>query len=236
MGTVNIKLMGICTNFRVSDHPELPVQHRVVLIRADNLPSTVFGHVIPPHFASLVISGDTPGGATIPLAGVDINVKNEVDADCVYSESFLDTPTLTSLMGGVLNQASLPVLVGKNKNLVSAYLNLNSGSFTACALNNAATTTITVTTSDVNPTLLLTPFPTAAYPAPTPMEIEIPSGGTVVLQNVSADETDGTFHFLLHYLTVDIPPESPVVPTTLNLGACPGPAVGGVGCSDSNYP
>jgi hypothetical protein len=245
MGTINIQFGGICVHFQRTSNPILPIPHRTVLINGHTVNAPIIGQTIPPHFA--LLSG--PGmAAPLPLDGVKLSVANApgppVGPPIVYGAGYQDLPNLTSLIagsGGTLGGPSVPVLLGHNPALVSCYFDFETGTFGACTSNDAAGSSVVVTTlpTDCPVVINVEPFPTAAFPPPLPQTLSFPSGSTITVQNVSAQDSMGSdtaVHFYLSYLTAAALPAALAIPQT-GPPACPiVTGIAGPGCSDSNYP
>lgn len=243
MAKLYIEFTGICVHFRREFHPVLPVRHRVVLINGRNISHPIRGADIPPHYAFL--RTPEPDADPIPLNGVTVRVRNQVDAPCTYSPNFALLPNLTDLAataGETLGPPSMPVLVGENAALTSCYFDFNGGAFDACDNNESASVLATIETDSgdtENVTVDMTPFPSAPFPVQSlPVSLVLPSESVITVSNICEGTKDRDTDFYLSYLTAAVLPPRLVVPPRSNgLPACPKfKSIGGPGCADSTYP
>jgi hypothetical protein len=229
MGQITVEFKGICTHFQQTDHPTLPVKHRVVVLRADilNMPP-IRDKVIPPHFASLSFSSSS-SLAVLPLTGCTLSFANA--AGDLRLENFELMPSLTILSDDTLGPASEPVLFGKNPLVTACWFDFDHGQIKAVVSPNFEVATQVTVETDGDPLLTYRPFPTVIYPPPSDILIQPDPGGTVLVQNTAMphDEIDSEFHFYLNYLTAT------QLPPVMKLPNGP-PGTGGPGCSNSNYP
>ncbi len=241
MGVINFHFLGICTNFRKLSNAALPVLHRIVLIKADNITAPIGGQVIPPHYATMTLP--FPQVTMMSLPGTHVSVTNPLNFGCTYDPSFERLPNLTDLMQGtLLGGPSFPAMLGANSDVAAAWFDFNAGAFSACSTDEgAATTRVTVETTG-DPQVMVQAFPPLAYPPPDPVVLPMPSDSTIVVQNTAIAPNEmmnpeGKFHFYLNYLTAHNVPANPLLPV-IDMVHCSHlpPLIVGPGCSNSNFP
>lgn len=243
MAKLYIEFKGICVHFRQDDHPSLNVRHRVVMVNGTDITHPIRGAEIPPHYAVLMMPPDS--SAPIPLAGVRVRVRGQVDAACVYQDTYALLPSLAALTasdGGTLGPPSLPMLLGENSGLAAAYFDFTSGTFSACSDDESASVLAMVETNDgdaENVKLDLIPFATNPFPAFTvPQSYELPHGSVITIANICDGTKERDTDFYLSYLTAaTVPLRLVVPPRETGLPKCPtAKQIAGPGCSDSTYP
>lgn len=251
MGEIYIQFEGICTHFRQPDNPKLPVLHRVVVPALQDI-SFAFHRTFDPHRAYYRIHED---GTDISLDGVSLTIENPTPAkdgrdECTYEDSYGAIPKLGTLMRDAhreLGEPSPAAMLGANHNLVAAYFDFNSATFSACSTAIAgdlggAIARARVET-DGEPIVAIRPFPSSLLAtADAPPPITLATGTTIYISNESDVVMGGEYDFLLSYLLADRVPEDPPRPRSVNASVC---AVvrkhktGGsfdIFCSNSNYP
>ena len=240
MGTITIQFQGICVNFSQSAHPALPVKQRIVLPRIDKHLPLLQNQLIPPHFAALsypmsmvppipptATVPDMMGTAILPLTGGVLHVANPANTSFFHIDgSFANIPILTQLSEGTIGPPDEEVLFGANPFAAACWFDVNAGTIGATTSATGEFQTIVTVETDGDPVLMWRPFPSVTW-----TEIEFPLlSGTVFVQNLALNEFNSEFHFLLNYLTAaDLPP-------IMGIPGSPPDAIGGPGCSNSNYP
>jgi hypothetical protein len=223
-----IQFMGICTHFSQANHPELPVSHRVVLVRADviDLPP-INGQLIPAHFAAMTVT-TAQGMVSVPLTGCTLSFVNAIGAP---DFDLTGVPNLTDLSDNTIGAASTPVLLGRNPNVTACWFDFDHGTNVVNTMDDGEISTTFTVTTDGPPLLLYRQFPNVIWPPPATMQFQPTPGSTVLVHNLAMppNEDDPMFHFYLSYLTAFELPSVMGLPTTTT-------ETGGPGCSNSNYP
>ena len=244
MGELYFQFEGICTNFKFFENPQLPVLHRVVLPAVANFTS-VFGRHVDSHVASYAIGEEND----LPLDGVVVTVDNAVGNGCTYDPSYDAVPRLGTLMRNArkeLSGPSLPALLGMNRDLVAAYFDFNSASFSACSSattdRGAAITRVRVETEG-DPILTMRGFAKSLIGGGDVFSSQpLASPTTIYVSNESTEKTGGDNDFLLSYLLAATLPTDPELPASVRVSQCTvvhKVRTGGtfdIYCSNSNYP
>lgn len=260
MGQVTVIFQGIVTHFRdVAIAPGLTV-HRAVLINASG-ENVINGIRIPPHIANvsvangldiivpetqmqgveLTLSGGLPLSAP-PSECTIVNPGAAIQYCALYDEII---PSLQNQMSGVqtLSDPDPTLLFDKPWPAVAAYVNVTSGTFSACNHQGAAVARLTIEIGDEDVVgLAVSAFPNAPdLPANLVGPFQLTSGATISITNLapmlSERETNPRSHFFLHYLLAQNYPAAPQAPIAIGTQAvCGLDATVDAGCSDSNYP
>jgi hypothetical protein len=263
MGEIYFQFEGICTNFRIFEHPLLPALHRVVLPNVAAF-SSAFGHDVEPHEARMYLGEDDDVG--MPLDGVVITVDNAIGTGCTYDPSYGAVPRLGALMHDAhreLSEPSLPALLGMNHELAAAYIDFTSATFSACSsppvaspmpprtapieppppVPGAAITRARIET-DGTPFLIVRKFPRSLMgDAEVWSRMIVPPIKTIYISNESSKQ-GGSHDFQLSYLLANKPPQDPPLPSSVTASSCAfvmktrlQPDISfDIFCSNSNYP
>lgn len=232
MGAFSIAMKGICTHFSQQFHENLPVPHRVVLVNGHRSDVLIQNIGVAPHIASI-----TMDGRTFLLGGVSIGIKNGTTPFKVSEDFYLTIPVLSDLAIMPMPAARNSVFLGAVPTLASAYLDITTGTLTACLDPIGAAVSKLIVETDGDPVMTFQPFLGTFLPDGLQPEMPVSDGSAVVLENSSSDDQFPMTHFLLHYLTASEIPDAPQVPRNLKGPPCPvSYAIVGGGCSNSSYP
>jgi len=248
MGQVIVKFFGLCIYVHRSHIPELPAEHRVVLLSNPPLPKPLPLPVKPHHpelkFISPAPEIDLPcleslGQGAFRLNGVRLQIANG-SGSLVLHETFDRVPHLTPV-GSPSLEADLDVIL-HGAPPAAAYFDFDAGTFSACLGTipkegkAAVGTTVIVDTGDNAPTLDLSCF--GGQPSQV---IELGPHPRLHITNVATEGPDDENDYLINYeiirttLTFVPPPPDPNID---GLIACDPDTLLDFGppCSNSNYP
>jgi hypothetical protein len=256
---VTVEFTGICTHFSKSFHPELPSQHRVVLVNASEA-TTIRGIPIAPHVVQMILSSPlTDVIEVFNLNGVRFFLEVKDETGITENPGFRGLPNLTELVSGVdtLDGPSHDILLNGTAAEVACYFDTDFGVLDGfLTAHNSASASLSVTPPPGKTvTLYAKALPGGTVPPTLAVPRELAFGTIIGLSNNDADPgTKKVADFLLHYRTSARIPDVPQIPQLDGMlqllrrpeaiGAVPHDGghrrlqrdTVGAGCSNSNYP
>ena len=240
---VVIKFIGLCIHVHKSDFPQLPCEHRVILLA--NEQEKIQGQTIDAHQPELRFLPSAPTLNDVPclesrgenvfrLHGARLRIPNGADP-LTHNETFDRVPHLAPL-GSVLPPPDLDVILS-GKAPATAYFDVDQGTFSACrsTAQGALGATLVIDTGGAVPAIEI------SCGGGTPKTIELVGPEPRLhITNVAASGRDDDADYLLNYRILTSIPEgvSRPDPDLEGLGYCV-PELDldfGPPCSNTGYP
>ena len=239
MGQVTIKFVGLCVHVDKETFPDLPAEHRVILL-SDPRREDVDGVPVKPHIPLLyfrepptieVPCVEAQGQTAFRLNGVRLRITNG-KGEFVPHETFGRVPHL--LRKDDKRDPNEHVILHGGAPAV-AYFDIRHGTLAACSSPKGAVgTSLTIDTGDEDPILELSCFGTQT--------IKLASDALLEIVNVAGHGEDDRNDYLLNYGILKTIPSNHEAPTTDigNLQICTMRLATGLdlgpSCSNSVYP